>query len=741
MVSVPVTSNRSIREVDPEVQSQFRGATPRDNVGGAVANFGRAAQQGVAEFDQIEATYDEADATRIANEYREFERERLRTGENAYLNTQGFGADKSDAVVTELEDYSEGLLGNARSERAQQMARRALNERLNTSKNNIAIHAQGQMQIAREEQSQARITGAVTDAIDARGTDQFAANLALAQQELGDQAVRQGWSEEKLELENEALVSNTYARTALAIDAEDGNPTRALEFVEQNEGLIVPEDEARLIAQLSPRVDQAWARDTLAGGVLEQYLPSPSQSVSAPVAEAGADLNQITANTESNNRDFNSDGSVVTSPVGARFAMQVMPATARDPGFGLRPADPNDAADMNRLGREYRAVMEERYGGDLAKMWAAYNAGPGRTDQAIAAHGDNWLANMPAETRAYVQKNIAAVEAAGGNVPRAGIDPTGAIEDPRLNSRTMRQAVDAYIADNPSLSERRQNALYAEADRMVSIARADRAQAEGDADRALQDWLTQNMADPDALTSVDQIPAAILGGTSTSAQAAISSRVQATQSRIEARNNAAAAARANEQEQAAVFELYTLTDEELAQVDLRQYAGRIGVDKLGPWVDRQQRAASSGGSSGGVSSDRIASRIDTLGKDFGASRAAGASEDERQAWIGLRGYVEQRVAGRANGDVSNEELRSIIIGGMQEVEIQGSGWSFGMGLDVMRSAAPRSQLPSDAQAAIDDIPADAVDDIRFNLRRRGIEDPSDTLIWTTYQEGRAAGEF
>lgn len=86
--------------------------------------------------------------------------------------------------------------------------------------------------------------------------------------------------------------------------------------------------------------------------------------------------------------------------------MQVMPATARDPGFGLRPANPNDPADMNRLGRQYRAVMERRYGGDLARMWAAYNAGPRRVDAAVKRHGPNWLAAMPAETRAYVAKNL-----------------------------------------------------------------------------------------------------------------------------------------------------------------------------------------------------------------------------------------------------------------------------------------------------------------------------------------------
>ncbi len=84
--------------------------------------------------------------------------------------------------------------------------------------------------------------------------------------------------------------------------------------------------------------------------------------------------------------------------------MQVMPATARDPGFGLRPANPDDPADMNRLGREYADKMLELNGGDPAKAAAAYNAGPGRLGQAVRQHGNNWLGAMPAETRAYVPR-------------------------------------------------------------------------------------------------------------------------------------------------------------------------------------------------------------------------------------------------------------------------------------------------------------------------------------------------
>lgn len=90
--------------------------------------------------------------------------------------------------------------------------------------------------------------------------------------------------------------------------------------------------------------------------------------------------------------------------------MQVMPDTARDPGFGLKPANPNDPTDMNRLGRQYRSVMERRYGGDLRKMWAAYNWGPGNLDAAIAKYGENgWFSRAPAETRAYIAKNMRAL--------------------------------------------------------------------------------------------------------------------------------------------------------------------------------------------------------------------------------------------------------------------------------------------------------------------------------------------
>ena len=96
------------------------------------------------------------------------------------------------------------------------------------------------------------------------------------------------------------------------------------------------------------------------------------------------------------------------SPKGARGLMQVMPGTARDPGFGIRPSN-GSAGDDVRVGQEYRRAMQQKYGGDLRKMWGAYNAGPGRVDALISQYGEEWLRHAPVETQAYVASNMRAL--------------------------------------------------------------------------------------------------------------------------------------------------------------------------------------------------------------------------------------------------------------------------------------------------------------------------------------------
>lgn len=119
-------------------------------------------------------------------------------------------------------------------------------------------------------------------------------------------------------------------------------------------------------------------------------------------------LERVTAQAESGNRDY-ANGKPVTSPKGAMYAMQVRSPTAAKPGFGVSPAKANTPAEFNRVGRDYLAAMRQKYGGDLALMWAGYNLGPGRLDAILARHGADWIKHVPKETRDYVTANLAAL--------------------------------------------------------------------------------------------------------------------------------------------------------------------------------------------------------------------------------------------------------------------------------------------------------------------------------------------
>jgi soluble lytic murein transglycosylase-like protein len=100
------------------------------------------------------------------------------------------------------------------------------------------------------------------------------------------------------------------------------------------------------------------------------------------------------------------------SSAGARGLTQLMPATAA----GLGVSDPTDPAQALDGGAKYLREQLDRFGGDVSKALAAYNAGPGAVER---------FGGIPpyAETQEYVrrvQANAEEFRAAGSRTIAAG---------------------------------------------------------------------------------------------------------------------------------------------------------------------------------------------------------------------------------------------------------------------------------------------------------------------------------
>jgi hypothetical protein len=142
----------------------------------------------------------------------------------------------------------------------------------------------------------------------------------------------------------------------------------------------------------------------------QKLPPGRSKPNKAPKPPAGtktgsSEFDKIRG-IESGNRDYDDYSRPITSPKGAKFAAQVMPATNTNPGYGVRPAADSGPEESNRVGKDYFNAMKNKYGNsELAA--AAYNAGPGRIDkilQKAKETGQHWKDLLPAETQNYIKK-------------------------------------------------------------------------------------------------------------------------------------------------------------------------------------------------------------------------------------------------------------------------------------------------------------------------------------------------
>lgn len=147
---------------------------------------------------------------------------------------------------------------------------------------------------------------------------------------------------------------------------------------------------------------------------------------------------------ESGGRHYDKNGNVIRSSAGAFGIAQLMPNTARDPGYGVRPLQNNSPEENLRVGRDYFAAMVELFDGDKRKALAAYNGGPGKVQRAVSAHGENWFSAMPGETQAYVPSVMNRANSSS-NVT-INVDARGST-DPAMTEQRVRNVIDKRIGE------------------------------------------------------------------------------------------------------------------------------------------------------------------------------------------------------------------------------------------------------------------------------------------------------
>ena len=152
--------------------------------------------------------------------------------------------------------------------------------------------------------------------------------------------------------------------------------------------------------------------------IKQKSTPDKTSDKTSSVDPKLSTYHKVIAGIESGNRNFDKNGNPVLSPKGAKFAMQVMPKTNKDPAYGVVPAKDDSPEESNRVGRDYFDAMMKRYDGDTQKASAAYNAGPGRLDRILTKaekNGKDWRNLLPRETRNYLKKFNKGIEVASNN--------------------------------------------------------------------------------------------------------------------------------------------------------------------------------------------------------------------------------------------------------------------------------------------------------------------------------------
>lgn len=256
-----------------------------------------------------------------------------------------------------------------------------------------------------------RIRAAWEGGVDERGV--FIPGMAQMQSKSA------AWGKEQAD----AAVSKAHLG-AIQSAMEAGNLNGAMKYRKQYADQLTAADMLKIDGTLTQNYDTALGTKVGAAVV--------AQTASAVDPTDFDRILAVRTKLESGGRgDFGPDGQLLRGPVTrsgeqALGSAQVMPSTAKNPGYGIKPADlsgtpQQQAAELKRVGDQKMAVLIKMFDGDVGKAFGAYNWGEGNVQAAERSAKDNpgktWLDFAPAETKKYVSSALTALSSPTASAP------------------------------------------------------------------------------------------------------------------------------------------------------------------------------------------------------------------------------------------------------------------------------------------------------------------------------------
>lgn len=237
---------------------------------------------------------------------------------------------------------------------------------------------------------------------------------------VADQGRMMGKSAEWIEARTREMTSAAHA-LAVQTALEKNNAVYADNYMKKYSKDMSADDILKVQGGLTKQLDSEVALTTAQSVMKEAH---------GRIVTSGSDRAfNILIDAESGGKQTDAGGNPTTSPKGAIGVAQVMPATAPE-AAKLAGVEWNENlyktdADYNmQLGKAYFEKQLQDFNGNLAYAYAAYNAGPGATRNAIdkaEKEGGDWLALLPKETQNYVSKNVAKYNEGGGSFKRPSL--------------------------------------------------------------------------------------------------------------------------------------------------------------------------------------------------------------------------------------------------------------------------------------------------------------------------------